>query len=408
MMRKKLQKVTILVMVFVVVGTNMVSSQDWKMHTIDNSSSGADGIKMGDVNRDGYLDLAVGWEEGGITKLYLHPGKSHVRKIWPSVIVGETRSVEDAVFLDMNGDGHQDIVSCTEYHSEKIWVQLSPKRKFLNPKKWKQVLLPPSDGVTMWMYAEPLQIDGKNGVDLVAAGKNNNSVLGWFEAPKKRKDLLGWAWHQISLMGWVMSIVNRDMDGDGDIDIIVTDRRSDLSGCRWLENPGIGERQKNEWKNHFIGAKGMEVMFMSVADMDQDGVEEIILTERTDQTIRIYKRKDKLGLEWHEKIIPVPESTGNCKSVEAGDINGDGIYDLVLSTNTGNEEKVGLTWMDGSNIDKKHGLIFQPISGIHRAKYDKVLLVDLDVDGDLDVLICEENHGENSQGLGVVWYENEL
>jgi hypothetical protein len=35
-------------------------------------------------------------------------------------------------------------------------------------------------------------------------------------------------------------------------------------------------------------------------------------------------------------------------------------------------------------------------------------LIDIDLDGDLDVLICEENFGEESQGLGVVWYENKL
>jgi hypothetical protein len=26
----------------------------------------------------------------------------------------------------------------------------------------------------------------------------------------------------------------------------------------------------------------------------------------------------------------------------------------------------------------------------------------------LDVLICEENFGENSEGLGIVWYENRI
>ncbi len=51
-------------------------------------------------------------------------------------------------------------------------------------------------------------------------------------------------------------------------------------------------------------------------------------------------------------------------------------------------------------------LSFQGISEIHKAKYDKAELVDMDRDGDLDVLICEENYGEGSKGLDVVWYEN--
>ena len=38
---------------------------------------------------------------------------------------------------------------------------------------------------------------------------------------------------------------------------------------------------------------------------------------------------------------------------------------------------------------------------------DTNLVVEHD-DGDLDVLTCEENFGDNSEGLGVIWYENPL
>lgn len=398
----KLLLILTLFTIFPVIG------QTWDRHTIDASSTGADGVKLADINSDGLLDIVTGWEEGGITKLYMNPGVDKVKNEWPSVIVGQTKSVEDAVFADMNDDGRLDIVSCTENHSEKIFVHLSPKKDLLDPKNWKQSLLPASDNIMMWMFAEPIQLDDQFGVDLVAAGKGEKAQLGWFEAPKKKNDLNGWQWHSISPMGWVMSIILRDMDSDGDADIIVTDRRAVLRGCRWLENPGIGQQQKMEWKNHFIGAEGLEVMFMAMADMDGDGLEEAVLAERSKQTIRIYKRRDKSGLEWNEQIIQVPATTGNCKSVEVGDINGDGINDLVLSTNTDKDKKVGLSWLDGKRIGNSTSTDFQPISGVHRAKYDKVVLIDIDKDGDLDVLICEENYGDNSEGLGVIWYENPL
>lgn len=386
--------------------TNFAHGQGWKHHIIDNSSSGADGVKLADINEDGLLDITTGWEEGGLTKLYLHPGTDRIKDLWPNVIIGKTPNVEDAVFADMNDNGRLDIVSCTESNSEKIYMHFSPNTGFLNPEKWKQYVLPASDGIMQWMFAEPLQVDGKYGVDLVAAGKGSNGGIGWFEAPKKKNDVNGWNWHEISSMSWVMSIQFRDMDSDGDMDVIVTDRKSGLQGIRWLENPGIGKQQKEEWISHFVGGVGLEVMFMAISDLDGDSIEEVVVTERTSQTIRICKRKDKSGLEWDEHIIIVPATTGNCKSVNVGDINRDGVMDLVLSTNTDLEAKVGLTWLDGRNIKNSTGGDFHQISGVHRSKFDKVVLTDIDMDGDKDVLICEENYGENSEGLGVVWYEN--
>ena len=63
----------------------------WERHTIDDSSLGSDGTKFSDVNNDGKLDLITGWEEGGISRIYLQPDNNksilHIRRgqgyIWP-------------------------------------------------------------------------------------------------------------------------------------------------------------------------------------------------------------------------------------------------------------------------------------------------------------------------------------
>ena len=46
------------------------------------------------------------------------------------------------------------------------------------------------------------------------------------------------------------------------------------------------------------------------------------------------------------------------------------------------------------------------LSGKGGSKFDRIELLDLDGDGDLDVITCEENGGKNSRGLGLIWYEN--
>jgi uncharacterized protein YkuJ len=382
------------------------AQSQWKMHVIDNFSSGADGVKLADINHDGLPDITTGWEEGSFTKLYLHPGLNSVKEKWPTVIVGKTPDVEDAVFADLNNDGKLDVISCSEGSTKKIFVHWNSGDNVLYTTNWKQEVLPTSDGLMMWMYAEPLQIDNKNGVDLVAAGKNENAAIGWFESPENPNKLNDWKWHVISPLGWVMSIIKRDIDNDGDTDIVISDRRGKLQGCRWLENPGVGEAQKLPWKNHFIGAQNLEVMFMCMTDLDKDGRDEAIVAECTQNTVKTYSWKNNPGNLWEEKSIPIPDFTGKTKSIEVGDINNDGVADFVLSTETRGQVKNGIIWLNGKYLENPELFDWQIISEKHISKFDKVELIDLDNDGDLDVLICEENSGEKSEGLGVVWYEN--
>ena len=73
-------------------------------HTIDASSRGADGVKLGDFNGDGRPDLVTGWEEGGVVRAYAHPGPERVRLPWPQVTLGTAPNVEEAIFADLGGD----------------------------------------------------------------------------------------------------------------------------------------------------------------------------------------------------------------------------------------------------------------------------------------------------------------
>src|SRR5687768_8791492 len=86
----------------------------WTRHTIDDSSRGADGVRLADANGDGLLDIVTGWEQGAVTRLYLNPGAAKAREKWPAVTIGKTPSVEDAVLVYLDGDGSLDVVTCME------------------------------------------------------------------------------------------------------------------------------------------------------------------------------------------------------------------------------------------------------------------------------------------------------
>lgn len=391
------------------VSTLPAQNTAWNRHVIDSTNSGADGVRIADVNNDNLPDITTGWEEGGYTKVYIHPGFHSVKQKWPSLNVGRTPSVEDAVFVDLDNDGAMDVVSSTEGDNKSIYFNWAPNNTndYLNAEKWKSQILPVSEKAIQWMYALPIQIDGKNGIDLVVGAKNKDAKIGWFQAPKNARKISDWKWFSISPATWIMSIISKDMDDDGDMDIVVSDRKQGATqGVRWLENPGKIEKQKKEWVNHFIGCEGLEVMFMDMTDLDGDGLEDVIVTEATTRKIVFLKRLDKTGQNWKNYTIDIPEYMGKPKSVAVGDINMDGKLDLVHSFEKADGEIEGVLWLSYNNAPTDSEWQWHKVSGPIGIKYDRVELVDLDGDGDLDVLTCEENYGADSKGLGVIWYEN--
>ena len=112
--------------VLAMIASLAVAENPWQRHVIDDSSRGADGVRLADFNHDGKLDFVTGWEQGGITRIYLQPQTSQVRHKWPSVTVGRTKSVEDAVAVDLDADGYLDVVSSTEGQTQTLFVHWSP------------------------------------------------------------------------------------------------------------------------------------------------------------------------------------------------------------------------------------------------------------------------------------------
>jgi len=374
----------------------------WERHIIDDSSRGADGTRLADVNGDGLPDIATGWEQGGVTRVYLNPGPDKSKSRWPAVTVGRTPNVEDAVFVDLDNDGAVDVVSSCEGKTRTMFVHWAPKEKsdYLNPKKWTTAPLPASQGKMMWMYALPLDIDGRNGIDIVGSAKGGGAEIGWFESPKNPRDLAAWKYHTLRKSGWIMSLVKADMDGDGDPDVVATDRKGKASEALWLENPGRKGQLRQPWRTHHIGGRGKEMMFLELFDLDGDGLQDVLSSVRPKE-IAFFKRLDASGRKWRPHYQSLPENAGDSKCVSAGDINLDGQPDLVFSCERAKPPLSGVMWLEYDRAPTESTWRAHDISGPTGVKHDLIPLIDLDGDGDLDAITCEE-----STNLGVIWYEN--
>jgi hypothetical protein len=377
----------------------------WARHTIASGPRGADGVHLADINGDNRPDVTTAWEEAGLVTVSLHP--EDAAQPWPTVTVGtHLYGAEDAVFADVDGDGNLDVVSACE--CRRIVVHFGPDdpARILDAAAWTSVTLSASVDRHRWIKAAVVDIDGDDRLDIVGGGKAGPAAtVGWFRAPQSPRDGSAWTYTVMSRVGWTQSLVPRDVDGDEDADVVLTDRTYiinpdgtriyDLRGTRWLENTGDGAA----WANHPIGFARGEHKFLCVEDFDGDGREDVLdgASGPTYNTTFLRRNLGRWG-PWEVTPIPQPDNVGQYQDVTVGDIDGDGDRDLVFSYSHAEADRSGVVWLAATD---QGGWERREISGPSGTKFDNVELVDIDSDADLDVVTSEQ-----IEQLGIVWYEN--
>ena len=332
--------------------------------------------------------------------------------MWPAVTVGVNPNVEDAVFVDVDGDGTIDVISATEGGNRQLMINFSPTdpADYTNSSMWTTVafstLSAPNVPNQIWIYSLVMDVNQDGNLDVVSGGKDDAKV-GWFEAPEiNKRDLSKWQYHEMGDVGWTMSLIESDMDGDSDI--VLTDRHTDfgIQGARWLENSGSDGDQNSLWTNHFIGTQYEQTMSMTFADMDGDMDLDVVIPISNDQRVLWLERLDATGDSWTEHVINGPANVGSGKAVEVADVNNDGQLDLILSFANAVNGRSGVVWLEYSNSVFDSDWVRHEISGPDGVKFDLVAMLNLDYDGNLDLVTTEERGSDEIPELGVIWYEN--
>jgi hypothetical protein len=436
-----------------VIAAHLAAGDPWPMHHVSDDYQVANSAGLADVNQDGYLDLAVIDEGIGSLTILFHPGKgADPRRPWQRVVLGVTGNPEYACLGDLDGDGHYDYVAVEGDDLEKglrtgvriIWGP-RPSETAL-PEKWEAAGHIPGTEGQQYLYAECRDINGDGATDIVVGGRRHSVTkqyagIRWLEAPRHyadRRNLKKWRQHFIAPNAFSgHAFVFADADQDGDEDLLDANADWDTSEwdeeILWFENPGTGRpAQRKPWKQRQVwrSAAFYPKPQIGVGDVDGDGL--LDLVTQTQNSIHVLRKIEKTAASpaaWHRTEIQKPEAMQWIgRPCKFADLNGDGRLDIVaaLIHNDGNlpADKFSVFWLEQGGPKEAPTWTARPIKASDGynsrqqwigEKWDHLLPLDVDGDGDLDLLGNVEEHyrwvkerKRIESFFSVVWFENRL
>jgi hypothetical protein len=410
----------------------------WKEHLIDDEGvnggvpiRGGDGLKMADLDRDGFEDVVSVHEDNHHIRLAF--GSADPDR-WELVTLAEgeeAKAAEDVSIADANGDGWLDIVAASEL-AHLIYFQNPADPAAVRSGKWPRTIPRITQNRGSWIRVFFADYDGDGLPEVSAPNKGDqlgvgsgrpnellDKAISWFKLPPNPLEGDQWQEHELYQVKIPMNAEPVDLDGDGDLDILGGSRFE--MRCFWFENRGGGTPEFAYHPIEVIGRnaepaerfQGKRLTAMNVVfdDLAHDGRVDIILQE-TPLIVVWLEQPDALDKPWTiHKIGDLGPDTST--GLVLADINGDGRKDLFTGGYSQNprdhdgEEITALSstgrlaWWEQPE-DPAAPWPLHNVSRRKRGMYDAFLARDMDRDGDIDFVTTRGNSGNFD---GTLWLE---
>ena len=327
-------------------------------------SSNASDVALGDLDGDGDLDIVVA-NSLSANGIWINEGLGDFEN--SGLALGEGDTVAVAIG-DLTGNGLLDVVVANRGESIEVYRNLG--------------------GMRFTLYSTYSYVD--NYSDIALADFNNDGLLDLVVTANGGSYL----WNNVASKfdnenplvlseTPASSVAVGDVDGDGDVDLLITDDQGTANRL-WL-NDGAGQFSES---SHQLGAS--DSVQAALADLDGDGdLDAVIANQTGDHHVWM---NDGLGA--FVQAASLTNSLGYATGVALGDLDGDGDIDAAIASSTTGGNQIWLNNGDGTFGDS--ALEIGDTSTFAMA------LGDLDADGDVDIISA------NAADAGTHVWLNEL
>ncbi|MAP81892.1 MAG: hypothetical protein CL526_12490 [Aequorivita sp.] len=334
-------------------------------------------VYVADIDGDGKKDiLSVARVDNNIAWYKNIDGQGNFGLLNLIAFLDEAKSVFAA---DLDGDNDMDVLATSSSLNLVVWYEnLDGQGNFSTQK----VISNQAVGAFSAIAAD---IDGDGDMDLVIAYDGDGLI--WFENLDGQGDFRGRVID--NTIAGARSVVAVDMDGDGDLDVLGNGTGSNK--IFWIENmDGLG----TFGTLHIINDLGSYSNVIFAADVDGDGDMDVFSASPGDNEVAWYENLDGLGNFGPKNSIT--NTLDSTWTVYAEDLDNDGDIDvLATSVEVFGGEIVWFENMDGTGNFSAKRIISTEVQSPR-----SVIAADIDNDGDMDVISSSQNDDK------IAWYEN--